>query len=205
MYKDNALVRFFIIFIISYTVLVLLHMVPGARMIQTSIFVFFEEVLLNLFHPSVHAKFQLIDRQVFPNGQEYDFTMFLYDEFEWRSSINKRVLDPTVTMNQDIRSVSTGPFTLLLSLIIATPNTWKRKIIGFVIGLVILYGLQTVRYTFLIYENAPPLREANISMWVSMARNLGPLFRTAEFMMIMMLPVWALVSLDIEKIKRLYS
>jgi len=205
MFKANPLFRFLAIFTIAYIALVGLHFIPFVRVIHTSIFIFFEEIIFNIFHPSIHAKLQLIDREVFPAGGKMDFTMFFYNQYEWSTAIMRKGLEPDVTLNQEIKIVSQGPFTLLLALIIATPNNWKRKLIGFLIGLVVLYWLTSIRYTYLVYENAPLLREPSPSLWVSMARSVGPLFRTSEFMMIMMLPVWALVALDLDKIKKLYT
>lgn len=203
--KFDGLVRFLGIFLITYLMLVFLHLVPAVRVVHTSIFIFFQEILFNLFHPSVHAKLDLIDRTQFANAEKLDFSMFLYNQQEYMSAMNKAALEPSATLNQDIRVVSQGPFTFLLALIIATPSTWRKRLIAFVIGLILLYTLQTVRYTYLVYENAPLLRTGGTSLWVGLCRNLGPLFRTAEFMTIMMLPVWALVALDREKLKGLYT
>ncbi|MEL6122245.1 MAG: hypothetical protein AAFR14_00875 [Bacteroidota bacterium] len=205
MLKQKPLLRFLSIFLLSYAVLVALHFVPFVHDLHVRLFTVFQELMFNLFHPTIHGKFDLLDVQKYPESADFDFTLAMYPADEWSRSINKRALTPSYLMNQRIRIVSQGPLLLLGSLIIATPTTWRRKLVGVVVGMLLLYFFQSIRFTFMLDQNALDLRTERFSIWISMCRALGPLVRSSEFSLLLMIPVWAIACLDMRQFKKLFQ
>ena len=186
------LFRFASIFLFSYFVLTISLFVDPFKDLGVSIYNTFQGATFNVFHPTTRTDFRFYEGE---SPEQYDYSVYIFSKEEWKSSPRKKMLQPMFIMNQNARTTALGPFILLFSLIVASPITWRRKLIALIVGGIILYIILSMKYTTMFYENAESLRPAGFSLWVSISRLFSGAFRTQEFLSIIIIPIWAIVSL----------
>ena len=185
------ILKFIIIFFVSYIVLSLLPFSQPVRGAAVGVYNTFQQGLFNAFHPTTRTDFRNYDGDV----SEYDYSVYIYQKEAWKRAPNKRAVQPAFILNQNARLTAFGPFIMLIALILASPITWKRKFLSLVIGSILIYILLAMKYTAMIDQNAEMLRPQGFSLWVSLSRLFNNAFRTQEFLALLIIPIWAISSL----------
>lgn len=185
------ILRFFILFFVIYIILTLLPFAQPVRQAAVSVYNTFQQATFNTFHPTARTDF----RQFEGPSTEYDYSVHIYTRKAWNSNPNKKLVKPSFILNQNARLTAFGPFIMLISLILASPITWKRKLFSLAVGCLLVYILLGMKFTAMIDQNAPMLRPEGFSAWVGTSRLLNDAFRTQEFLALMIIPIWAISSL----------
>ncbi len=183
--------KFLIVFFIAYILITLLPLIAPVRTAAVSTYNTFQQVTFNAFHPTTRTDFRLFDG----DSDEFDYSVYIYSLNQWKSSPNKKSIQPSFILNQNARLTAFGPFIMLISLIIASPINWKRKLISLFIGGILICILLAMKYTAMIDENAPVLRPEGFSAWIKISGLFNNAFRTQEFLALIIIPVWAISSL----------
>ena len=199
--KQNNIVRFFIIFIVSYFILIGAHQFEVVRKIHTNIFIGFEQFTFNLFNPNIRTDFKLykpIDGVPYQPDQ-YDYSIDIYDKKQWNNTLNKAQAKPMSVLNASMDNTGIGPMILFLALLIATPVLWKRKLVYLLVGALLIYTLVALKYSYMFYENIDSLESKGL--WGVLSNLFGGAFRSHEFMLMNVLFVWILVCIRSKEIK----
>ena len=189
--------QFGIVSLGMYLILTLLIFISPVRKVAVTFYNTFQQATFNTFHPTTRTDFRLYEG----DSPNYDYSVYIFGTNEWKSSRDKKSLHPLFILNQNARTTALGPFILLLSLIIASPINYKRKILSFIIGGLLVYFILSMKYTSMIDENAVVLRPEGWSTWVSISKLLNNAFRTQEFLLLMIIPIWAISSLRKQDMK----
>ena len=187
------ILKFLLLFMAVYLVLTLLPSIKPVKTAAVSIFNTFQQATFNTFHPTARTRFTLFDGP----ESEYDYSINIYTKSNWRTSPNKANIRPSFILNQNARLTAFGPFIMLIALILASPITWRRKIIALIIGCFLIYILLALKFSAMIDQNAPILRPKGFSLWVSLSRLFNNAFRTQEFLALLIIPIWAISSLRV--------
>ncbi len=190
----SQLNRFILLFIILLLGLNLLHQIPVVSKVHFQIFRTFEQSIFNALHPSVAIQLSYIDSKESASS-DYDYSMNIYEKTKWTLSSNKRDLKPRFIANQKKRLTYLGASLLLISLVLASPVYWRRKLYGIIGGLLLLYLLLAMKFTYMIDTNGSALTTGVSSLWLALARLFGAAFRTNEFILLLMIPVWVISCL----------
>jgi len=184
------ILKFLLIFFVSYILLSLLPFAQPVRSGAVATYNAFQQAVFNTFHPTTKTDFRSFEGP----STEYDYSIYIYTKRDWNTSSNKKAIQPSFILNQNARLTAFGPFIMLISLIIASPITWKRKLISLAVGGLFVYMLLAMKYTAMIDANAPGLRPAGFSAWVSLSKLFNNAFRTQEFLALLIIPIWAISS-----------
>lgn len=185
--------KFLLIFLVAYLSLSSLSYVKSARSVAVPVYNALQQMTLNMFHPTVRTDFKNYEGP----AEEFDYSIYIYSALEYKMAANKRAVQPHVISNQNARVTAFGPFIMLIALIIASPITWKRKLLSLGIGSLLVFILLSMKYTALFDANMDTLKPNN-SIWVSLSNLFSEAFRTHEFLTLMIIPIWALSSFRIK-------
>jgi len=192
MKKMPNIVNFMLRFALIYVAIILLHKIPIVKKINVGIYTAMQQAVFNIFHPTVKTDFDLY--QVKPNEvAPFDFSIKIYSASAWKGRIQG--VKPTAIVNQSARLLSIIPFAFLLGLILASPSTWQRKLIGIAIAGIFVLIYLSLKYTNLINTNAPGLSPDSFSLWMSFSKLLTPCYRTHEAMFLLIVPIWMFTTL----------
>ncbi len=181
--------KFLLIFLVGYLTLSSLSYVKSARSVGVPIYNAFQQMTLNMFHPTVRTDFKSYEGP----AEEFDYSIYIYSAQEYKMAANKRAVKPHVISNQNARVTAFGPFIMLIALIIASPISWKRKLLSLAIGSLLVFILLSMKYTALFDANMDTLKPSS-SIWLSISNLFSEAFRTHEFLTLMIVPIWALSS-----------
>ena len=190
MSKLPNILKFIIIFFVSYIVLSILPFAQPVRTAAVGVYNTFQQATFNLFHPTTRTDFRMYEE----GGSEFDYSVYIYRKADWKRAPNKKAVQPMFILNQTARLTAFGPFIMLIALILASPITWRRKLISLAIGGFIIYILLAMKYTAMIDANAEALRPQGFSLWVGISRLFNNAFRTHEFLALLIIPIWAISS-----------
>ena len=192
--RSRQIWRFVGIFFISYLALTWAHKFPAFKNVHLQVFNTLESGILNAFHSHVHVEFREFENvEGVPVEDDFDFSIYIYDKLRWRAK--KSVIQPNFILNQDLRSASISPIVLLVSLIIATSISLKRKFWSLLIGTFLVYMIVALKYTYLFDQNADFLQARHSTIWQGLAAIFGKNFRTTEFLLVIVVCVWGAVTL----------
>lgn len=180
--------KFLLIFFFSYILLSLLPFASPVRSAAVSTYNAFQQAAFNAFHPTARTDFRSFEGA----SDEYDYSIYIFSKNQWSQNSNKKLIQPSFILNQNARLTAFGPFIMFLSLIIASPIGWRRKLISAAIGCIIIYILLAMKYTAMIDQNAISLRPQGWSTWVKLSTLFNNAFRTQEFMSLLIIPIWAI-------------
>ena len=183
--------KFLLIFFFSYIFFSILPFISPVRSVAVNTYNAFQQAAFNAFHPTTRTDFRSFEGE----SDEYDYSIYIYSLDQWNQGSNKKMIQPSFILNQNARLTAFGPFIMFLSLIIASPIGWKRRLISLAIGAIFIYILLAMKYTAMIDQNAPMLRPSGWSMWVSLSTLFNNAFRTQEFMSLLIIPIWAISAL----------
>lgn len=181
--------KFLLIFLVGYLSLTSLSYVKGVRSVAIPVYNAFQQMTFNIFHPTIRTDFKSYEG----DAEQFDFSIYIYSAQEYKLAGNKNAVQPHVISNQNARITAFGPFIMFIALIIASPITWKRKLLSLAIGGLLVYILLSMKYTALFDANMDTLKPSS-SIWVSLSNLFSQAFRTHEFLTLMIVPIWALSS-----------
>lgn len=189
--------KFFIIFFVSYIILSLLPFAQPVRSVAVSTYNVFQQATFNAFHPTVRTDFRSFEGA----STEYDYSVYIYSKPVWKAANNKKNAQPMFILNQNARLTAFGPFIMLFALIIASPISWKRKLLSIFIGAIFICVLLGMKFSAMIDQNAVDpatgahlLRPDGMSIWLSLSSMFNNAFRTQEFLALLIIPIWAIAS-----------
>ena len=185
--------KFFFLFVAVYITLSILHLLGPVKTVHSAVFNETQQLVFNIAHPTVRTNFKQYDAVA--SGQKgnqdlFDFSIMIYAKDQWKMASNKRLVQPKFILNQSIKLASLGPFVLLLSLLLVSPSTWKKKLIALFVGSMLLSLVLAMKYTYLIDQNAPHLTKDGFSLWMSISKTVGNALRTNEANLIVVVPIW---------------
>ncbi len=182
--------KFLLIFFFAYIVLSALSYVKPLRSAAVPVYNTFQQLAFNIFHPTIRTGFKTYEGDT----DQFDYSIYIYSDEEWQASRNRKMIQPYVISNQNARITAFGPFIMLLSLILASPISWKRKLLSFALGGFFVLILLAMKYTALFDANMTDLKPVGGSIWVSLSNLFNEAFRTHEFLALIIIPIWALSS-----------
>ena len=191
MKKMPNIVNFILRFALIYVAIILLHMIPIVKQINVGIYTVMQQAVFNIFHPTVKTDFDIYKPKA-NEAESYDFSISIYSESAWKGRFQGA--KPSAIVNQNARLLSIVPFAFLLGLVLASPSTWQRKLIGIAIAGVFVLIYLSLKYTNLIDNNAG-LSPDSISLWMSFSKLLVPCYRTHEAMFLLIVPIWMFSTL----------
>ena len=194
-------IKFLLYFCICYFSLVVVHEIKAVRSLHNSFFISVEQSVFNLFNPNTRIELsnytQTPGVPYMPDSYDHSFTIF--DKAKYKRARNKENAKPISLLNASLDNTSIGPLILFISLLIATPVVWKRKVIYGLLGILLVYILISLKYSFLFYENIESL--SPIGLWGLLSKTFGGAFRSHEFLLLNVLFIWALVSIRSKEFK----
>jgi hypothetical protein len=198
MKKLPNIVNFILRFALIYIAIILLHKISIVKQINIGIYTAMQQAVFNIFHPSVKTDFDIYK----PKTNEvapYDFSINIYSEGAWKGRMQG--VKPTAIVNQGARLLSIIPFAFLLGLVLASPSSWQRKLIGISIAGILVLIYLSLKYTHLINSNAVALSPDSFSIWMSFSKLLTPCYRTHEAMFLLIVPIWMFSTLTKKDVK----
>ena len=200
MIKSN-IVRFLIIFVLSYCAILFLYTVPFVKKAHISVYNESQQLVFNILHPTVKVDFKhYAQSQMSDDSGEYDISMWVYAlrDFQRRIKLSEPKLLGILNFNS--RIISVGPFALLLSLVIASPISLKRKLISIVFSSLLVLALLSFKFGTLINAQIDVLSQKNF-IWRLIVNYLGDMLRTHEFILICVMIFWIVGSLRFKDYK----
>jgi len=181
------------IFMACYLTMSALTYVKPVRTAVIPVYNVFQKVAFNMMHPKIRTDFTRFDG----NSDEYDYSIHIFSKEEYKRSRVKSAVTPYVITNQSARLTAFGPFIMLISLIIASPISWKRKLLSFAIGGFVVLLLLAMKYTALFdgnFDQSMAILKDPGSWWIGISKFFNEAFRTNEFLALIIIPIWALSS-----------
>lgn len=199
--KLNNLTKFLLGFLAVYIFISALHFTSPVRKAHLAIFTTSEQLVFNIFHPSVWTNFKTYEKPIGTGNELFDFSIFIYTKNQWRKFRANPSTPPNVQVNQSAKLSSIGPFTLFLALLLVTPITWKRKLFALFMGSFLILVFIALKYSYMFQENDTMFALSPYSIWGILTNAFGNAFRTHEFMLLCVLGAWAMVSLRLKDYK----
>jgi len=186
---------------LSYFSLLALHQIDSIRKAHTHVFNGFEQFVFNMFNPDYRTKFKLYEATegVTYSPEAFDYSIEIYDKKKWKRTKNKTTAKPISILNASLDNTGIGPMILFLALLIATPISWKRKLLYSFVGALSIYFLVALKYSYMFYENIDSIEASGL--WGLLSTAFGGAFRSHEFMLMNIVFVWVLVCIRSKEIK----
>lgn len=209
MLKNRPFLKFIVIFLATYAGFLAANEVEVFRKLHHGFYETFGEWVYNTWHPEVKADIST-DVASIGADPENDFILTAYSKDDVASvkqhnrinPRNPRQLKPIAYMAFRARMSHTIATFFLLALIIATPNTWKRKVIGSIIALYLLYILVAMKLTFLL-SMAGGSKTSEDGLWYFLSGIVGNNETHQELFYILLLAIWILVSISSTSISKI--
>jgi hypothetical protein len=194
-------VKFLIFFCLSYFVIIGLHEIKAVRAAHNNFFIATEQVVFNMFNPNIRIDLKQYEETpgvpYYPDS--YDHAFVIYDKKKYNNTPNKRRAQATSMLNASLDNSSIGPVVLFLALLIATPVLWWRKIIYAIIGIILIYILIALKYSYMFSTNISTIPSTGI--WGFLSDTFGDAFRSHEFLLLNVALIWAIVSIRAKELK----
>ena len=193
--------KFILIFVVSYFVLIGAHQIKAFRSIHNHMFIGLEQTIFNIFNPHVKIDLTTYTRTegVPYKPESFDHSFKIFNKETIKKSRNKRTVKPISMLNASLDNTSIGPIVLFLSLLFATPVGWRRKMIYAAIGILLIYILIALKYSYMFYENIDSLNPNGL--WGLLSNSYGNAFRSHEFLLLNVLFIWVLTSIRSKELK----
>lgn len=202
MIENRPLVRFALLFLVTYLGLLLLNELAPIKKVHHEFFASVGEWVYNGWHPEIRA---IIDTDVEAKGANTasDYVLTAFNKRKYKAVQIHNTLHPMerkefssmamMAFNARMSHVI-GSF-FLISLIVATPNSWRRKLIGILLVLYLYYIIVSMKLTFIL-EMEDGSRTQSDGLWYSLSGILGNNQTYQELMYILILFMWILVSIS---------
>ena len=205
----NPFTRFVAFFSATYVLLILLHQIGFIQSAHHTFFTKAGSWVYNTWHPNLKINMNTDVKEMGAN-EINDYVLTAYDKSEAKAirlhnaqyPNQPRELKAKSYMAFQARMSHLVATFFLLSLIVATPNTLKRKIIGSLIGLYLLYILVAMKLTFLL-EMSDGRKTMGDGIWYSLSGIIGNNESYQELFFILVIAIWILVSLSKKSIDTL--
>lgn len=185
--------KFLGVFMMVYLTLSAATYIKPIRGVVVPVYNGFQQAVFNMAHPVIRTDYRSYEGQ----SELYDFSIDLYSKQEYKRSQNKRLVNAYITTNYEARLIALGPFIMLISLVLASPITWKRKLLAFGVGSFIILLLLAMKFTAIFDANLDSslafLKDPD-SGWIGISKFLNDAFRTNEFLALIIIPIWAISS-----------
>jgi len=187
--KPLNIVKFALIFCICYFVLIALHQLKQVRSVHNNIFIATEQVVFNIFNPNIRIDLeQYKETPGVPYHPEYyDHSFIIFDKKQYRNAANKRRVSPVTQLSASLDNTTIGPILLFLSLMIATPMLWWRKILGVL-----------VKYSYMFATNINTIPSTGV--WGSLSEIFGSI-RTHENLLWYVVFFWVIIAIRSKQLK----
>ncbi len=169
----------------------------------------FGEWVYNSWHPEVKAEITT-DVESMGADPNNDYVLTAYDKKDVKAiqqynRINPRTpkqFKPIAYIAFKARMSHSIATFFLLALIFATPNDWKRKVLGGIAAVYILYILIAMKLTFLM-SMADGHKTSDDGVWFVLSGILGNNESCQELYYILLLTIWILVSISKTSISKI--
>ena len=207
--KNRPLLKFILSFFLAYALLLASNEIKPIQKAHHAFFASFGQWVYNTWHPEIKADIST-DLASIGADPKNDYVLTAYSKEEVASisqhnrvnPLNPKQQQPTAYMAFKARMSHSIATFFLLALIWATPNNWKRKVIGSFIALYILYILVAMKLTFLM-SMADGSKTPEDGIWYFLSNIIGNNQSYQELYYILLLSIWILVSLSTESINKL--
>ena len=198
MKKWPNIFKFLLIFLIAYLGLTGLTFVSPIRKAAVSVYNEVQQIAFNTFHPTIRTNFKTYDGP----SDKYDYAIHIYNKEKWNNARSRKNLKASIISNQNARLTAFGPFIMLIALIIGSPVNWKKKLLSLIVGSFIICILLSLKYTALFHEGTDTdqlramFHPKGSSLWLSISNFFNDAFRTHEFLALLIIPIWAITSMN---------
>ena len=193
--------KFLIFFCLSYFAIIALHEIKAVRSAHNNFFIVTEQIVFNALNPNIRIDLKHYEETpgvpYYPDL--YDHAFVIYDKEKYRNTPNKRRAQATSMLNASLDNSSIGPVVLFLALLISTPVLWWRKIIYAFVGIILIYVLIALKYSFLFSTNINTI--PSTGLWGFLSDVFGGAFRSHEFLLLNVAFIWAIVSIRSKELK----
>ncbi len=207
--KFPKIVRFILTFLVVYLLLVLLAGVSGFRHHFTKSFASWASETYSDFIPNAEVSFQAVEGM-----GEYDLVITYMNTKTKEAKMEEARLAGLTTANLDVSSSQFSvwdyfllQYIVLIALVAASPITWKRKGLSFLIGGIVLTAFTFHRFhcTLKYYAKISPVLEPQgLSSFEEKYINSIFNMQSIEFIFIFTFIIWALSTVrkkDIEVLR----
>lgn len=209
MLNNKPIIKFVLLFSVIYGAFLLTNEVGFIRNGHKSFFASFGEWVYNSWHPSLRADIGT-DLTTIGADPSNDYILTAYNKQAYRTvrvhnaqnPMEPKQYEPVAYMAFKARMSHAIATFFLLGLILATPNKWKKKLIGSIVAIYILYILVAMKLTFLL-EMADGSKTAKDGTWYFLSSIVGNNDSYQELYYILILTIWILVSLSKDSIQAL--
>ena len=209
MLNDRPLIKFALTFILIYSLFLASNKIDVVKDLHHSVFETFGEWVYNTWHPEIKADISTDVESIGADPKnDYILTAYLKSEAKAikqqniRRPNNPQQLKPVAYMAFKARMSHAIATFFLLSLILATPNSWKRKLIGCIVAIYILYILVSMKLTFLM-SMADGSKTADDGFWYLCSSVVGNNESFQELYYILIVTIWIMVSVSKKSIGKL--
>jgi len=209
--ENRPFIKFVLLFSIIYSGFLLLNEISAVKKLHHGFFASVGEWVYNSWHPDIRAD---ISTDVVGMGASAsnDYVLSAFDKIEYRQTklhnssnpTSQKQFQPIAFMAFKSRMSHAIATFFLLSLVLATPNKWKRKLIGAFIAIYILYILVAMKLTFLL-QMADGSKTGDDGTWYFFSSIIGNNESYQELYYILLLGIWMLVSISKDSISKLTS
>ncbi len=198
--KPSNIVKFSIIFCMCYFVLIALHQLQPVRTIHNNFFIATQQVVFNIFNPNVRIDIKQYEETpgVPYHPEYYDHSFVIFDKKQYRNAPSKKRVSPVTQLSASLDNTTIGPILLFLSLMIATPILWWRKILGVLGGVFLIYMMIAFKYSYMFATNIKTIPSTGV--WGYLTDILGSL-RTHENLLWYVVIFWVLIALRSKQLK----
>ena len=198
--KPLNIVKFALIFCTCYFILIALHQLKQVRSVHNNIFIATEQVVFNIFNPNIRIDLeQYKETPGVPYHPEYyDHSFIIFDKKQYRNAANKRRVSPVTQLSASLDNTTIGPILLFLSLMIATPMLWWRKILGVLGGIFLIYIMIAFKYSYMFATNISTIPSTGV--WGFLSEIFGSL-RTHENLLWYVVFFWVIIAIRSKQLK----
>lgn len=201
--------RFFILLSISFVILTLVANIKGAQDLHRKYYVSIAPPIFNLLNPHVFAEFEAGAPE---NVNNWDITFKIWDKRKYDERIflkNFRKSNPPKgVLFQNSHELVLIPTIFLFALFLASPISWKQKLLRGLVGLLIFYVFMTLYLSYRFELTLSNQSLALDSFWhllitfFGLGGNTDPIFIVALFIWLIVVGPLLIKKVEWSKIFR---
>ena len=163
------LIKRFLIFLAIYISLALLFNFTSLKQYHHSAFTKVITPLHNSLNPRIYAEFK---KETRTDRRHFGISIGLYDKnkhgINWDRPGYRRNLTADITKFPNLHAIVTLPIIMLVTLILVTPISWKRKMVNLIFGIGLYYLILTFYfgYIFEMTINRGPFEISSVWQFV---------------------------------------
>jgi len=149
MLKHNILLRFFIIFAVTFIALISLSSLKSVRSLHCKVYSAIAQPIFNVINPHIYTA---ISSGAIENDKSWDITFKVWDKRQYGRelfvpSFRKKNL-PKAILYQNHHEIILVPILFLIALMVASPINWKSKLWKLGVAFILFYFFMTLYLSY---------------------------------------------------------